>query len=276
MKMNKILLVLCVATIGTVYADNMNSQINGVFNNNTGASAQPAPAVVASSNPFAPQPSNNQPTGKVLSGSQSPAQIQPMNMAQPPQSGAMQPILNQNVSPNAVPPMQNLSAPTTNGADPINKWDTSMKSINEIKRQTALLQAQQALDAAKGKSNNGPVMVNNLDGTKSPAEVKEITATMKSFIAFSNGKKMATILFANNSTTDVELGSDLYGYKVTNISENGVVLNKLNTKGEITNKKILLQRNIPVFNSGGTQTSGYSYQVAPPSFDGTASNPTQR
>ncbi len=222
-------------------------ELNNVFNN-TNQNQQPILQTIPQVSP------NSQPNVD-------PANNENNNI--PNTLGTPQPI----VQNNNVPPPTGINTPvpelSSNVQNAVN-LDNSQKTINDIKRETALLEAQKKLMNEKygnqPTGNNVPQLSSTSSSTQTPIKPEEIiTASMKNYIAFKNGTKLATILFGNGATTEVEIGSILLNYKVDNISSEGVLLKPL--KG---GKKISLPRNYPV-NQTTTQT--YNYQVAAPTLN---------
>lgn len=199
---------------------------------------------------------------------------QPVNNQQ--NSVSVPPIGNTPTSTNS-PTSDNIPSPkpivneaNNTNISSVSSWDQDTNALNEIKRKTELLKAQQEYDKAAG-GKVPPIVGNGVPQTSTQpvASNDVITATMKDYIAFKNGTKIATILFANGATTEVNINSELYGYKVTKINSEGVVLTKIkNSKfNSIHKNTIFLPRNLPVQNSQANSTNGYSYQPISPDFN---------
>lgn len=230
--------------------------VSNVFTQTSSSSAVPVSNAVVSNNTQVPVQNNVPP---------------PIPPVVQPQAPSKVPVQNTNSSA-PIPPMKTVTPLADTGA--ISALDSSNKNINEIKRQTALLKAQNDLAAQTAKSQSVPPLNNGnmptMIGGNTPTAVQPdvVTASMKSYIGFRDGKKLATIMFANGATVEVEKGTVVQGYQVTSMTPDGLTLTKLNSKNQLTKTRIKLAKNFPIEKSSNSPVNGgYDYQATIPTFN---------
>ena len=148
-----------------------------------------------------------------------------------------------NNSPNSVKNYNNSSVPPIGNVDyvntgqtlvPVNSGDNSSnipqnvlnsdllaKDANALKRYQKLQEEQNK----NLKLNNQPILQQNQDV---PKVVSPITASMIDYTILNKNRKFATVMFVDKSTIEVQKGSIIGIYKVSNIFPDHIDLYKIN------------------------------------------------
>ena len=222
MKINnklKVLSVICsLVVFESAYSDNF--PLASVQSNEV--KVQPMPAPVSSTAPSpTPVTSNNSPTS-----------VKDYNSSVPPIGNVDYVNTGQTLVP------VNSGGNSSNIPQNVLNSDLLAKDANALKRYQKLQEEQ----SKNLKSNNQTILQQNQDV---PKVVSPITASMIDYTILNKNRKFATVMFVDKSTIEVQKGSIIGVYKVSNIFPDHIDLYKINKDAD-GEKYIKLYKNNPV------------------------------
>lgn len=134
--------------------------------------------------------------------------------------------------------------------------DQITNDLNTIKKQKAMNDLKASMK--QGSNSYTPPMSSTTSVAEEP--LKPISATMIGYIISNNKVKIATIQYADNSTIDVQIGSLVSGYKVSQITTDKITLNKYD-KSVSGKNVVVLRKSNPSVMMPGNQGGGAVYNV---------------